>query len=211
VSAPALKRGAAGLYAAVAPLSPQDEQLSWPLAQFCGGLGEILRPLDELTEPLPDGRYGLDSLLDPDLAPRWTLPWLAMVTGTKLQQGLTEQAEREAIKQTPAQDRGTAPAIIGLARRLTSDPAHAPMTFVSPYNGSVHEALLAVIDIPDDAFDTLGRDLAQVQPAWLKITCRNDPGWTVAMAESAYAAKTIAQLEADYASVGAFETATPAA
>jgi hypothetical protein len=199
VTAPALQSSAADLYAAVAPLSPQDEQLSWPLAQFCGGLGTILQTLEDLTEPLPDGRYGLDRLLDPDLAPTWALPWLGMATGTKLPPSLDEIASREAIKQTPAQDRGTAAAIIGAARRRSLDPVNYPVPFVAPYNGSLYEALLVVYNLSPADLKALGDDLADVQPAWLHITVRNDNGWSVGPFEAAYAGRTIADFQADYA------------
>jgi hypothetical protein len=208
--APVLDGFAARLYAATAPLSPTDgDNDGWPLAWFCAGLAEVLRPYEDLTAPTALDRDSLARLLDPDAAPAWALPWLAMATGTKLQTGLSELASREAIKQTPGQDRGTVPAIIGAARRHTTDPVGAPFIFSSPYNGSLAEALLVVYSAQAPDVAAIEADLPLVAPAWMKITLRVDDGWAVGDLETAYAGKTVGAVETDYASIQNLELHQP--
>jgi hypothetical protein len=195
------------LYAAVAPLSPQDAELGAPLRTFCDGLGKVLAGFDSIFAPTDRHPDGLDKLLDPDDTPDWALPWLGMATGTKIVPGLSTTAQREAIKQTPAQDRGTAPAIIGAARRRSNDPVHYPVPFFAPYNGSVYEALLVVYQLTPEKEAALKGDLADVQPAWMLIHLRNDPGWSFDQFESAYAGRTVNDFQTDPAmtSVDVFE------
>jgi hypothetical protein len=95
-----------------------------------------------------------------------------------------------------------------------------PVTLVAPYDDSVHEALLVLYTAvvpelpagPSSAQiavvrDAIARDLEAVQPAWLKITIRFDPGWSVGQMEAAYG--TVGDVEGHFTTIATAETELP--
>lgn len=122
---------------------PTDEDLGWPYLTWLGALGVMAQPLDDVVRQAGDGRDGLQAFMDPDSTPAWALPWLAMVAGVQLSIELDATQQREAIKQTPAQDRGKKKAIVGAARRYTTDPQNAAVFIEERYRGDPYQVLIA--------------------------------------------------------------------
>jgi hypothetical protein len=135
VTAPALGSVARRAHNSLGHLSPGDDLRGYPFAHFLEGLGRLLQPFDDIVREQADGVDGLAAFLDPDRAPVWALPYIAMSAGVRLPRGLAAAAQREAIKQNPAQDRGTLPALNGAARRYLTDPENATVYVLEQHGG----------------------------------------------------------------------------
>lgn len=141
------------LYDQLSIYTPTDEQLGWPYLIWLGALGAMAQPLDDIVRQRDDGMDGLTAFMDPDLTPDWALPWLAMVAGVQLSIELDPTQQRETIKQSPAKDRGKRSAIVGAARRYTTDPANAYVFIEEQYEGDPYRILVKTLtsQTPDPA------------------------------------------------------------
>lgn len=89
------------------------------LEDYLRSIGEMFAEVEQYAFDTEDFE-GWTILLDVDRAPAAALPYLAQYVGERLPVGLTEDAQREWIKDAPNQRRGTVQSIVTAAqRRLT--------------------------------------------------------------------------------------------
>lgn len=117
MTAPALSGLGAQLYADLAPLAYADAENGSPLATFCGALGTLLQPVDDLARGTAAGP-GWSELVDVDRAPAVALPWLAQFVGVRLDPSLDDDQQRTQIRSETGMLRGTVAAIRATAAKL---------------------------------------------------------------------------------------------
>lgn len=152
---------------------------------------EIADPAD----PVPP----LAPLLDPDLCPPWALPWLAMLVGAQLPEGMPEEPARALIRDVPGWRRGSAAALIAAVQQtLTGDRA---VWLRERQDGDPWALGIATLtaETPDPAA-TLAAAIA-AKPAGLVLTATTVASWDYkALADDAAArAETYAQTATHYA------------
>lgn len=133
------------LYDTLQIYTPDDEQQGWAFLHYLQAIGQMRQPVDDIVRQAQDGRDGLQAFLDPDTTLAWALPWLAMLAGAALSIELDETQQRETIKQCPARDRGKRSAIVGAARRYTTDPANAYVFIEEQYEGDPYRILIKTL------------------------------------------------------------------
>jgi len=121
--APVLKSWAARLYDRMGPLLGQEAALGYPLANYCGAIGEMFQKLDDYSRAQGvNGKYapGWSQLLDPLRCPKDALPWLGQFVGVQVNTALSEADQRNQIIQRNGWSRGTVGAMVAaLAATLT--------------------------------------------------------------------------------------------
>lgn len=103
------------LYAAISPLTWDDENQGWALLHLCQAIGIMFQPVQDLSRDTPDGP-GWSQALDPDRAPVFALAWLAQFSGVSLTDGLTDDQHRQEIKDMDRAKRGRPETIRARAR-----------------------------------------------------------------------------------------------
>lgn len=199
------------LYDTLQVYVPDDEQHGWAFLHFLEAIGQMRQPVDDIVRQAADGRDGLQALMDPDTCPAWALPWLAMFAGVQLSIELDETQQRETIKQCPARDRGKKKAIVGAARRYLTDPAAGTVTITELYHGDPYTVLLVTYapQTPDPDAVVKAVTADDTAPAGVVFVIRVDPGWSIGAMEAAYEGQTIADLEADFATINDLEVRQP--
>jgi hypothetical protein len=102
-------------YSALGPLTAKDEDNDWALLNFVAALTLALEEIDELVRDSDDGP-GWSSLLDIDRAPSEALPWLGQLVGVTVGASLSEEDQRQQIKEAQGFQRGTPAAMVGAAK-----------------------------------------------------------------------------------------------
>lgn len=105
---PTVPAVAENLYAELVVSEPGDAQRDWPLLKLLGAVGTTMGRLAEIVRDTDDG-LGWTSVLDPDRAPAWALPWLAQFAGVRARVDAApdEATKRALITAPPAFLRGT--------------------------------------------------------------------------------------------------------
>jgi hypothetical protein len=184
---------------------PADEHLGWPFLIFLAGLGAAFGPLHDIVRDTDEGP-GWSSVMDPTRCPGWALPWLAQFAGVNLTPGLSEDEWRAQITSPPAFERGTPAAIrSAVQRHLTGNHTVS----IIERDGSPWR--LTVITYTSETVDAGAAERAarSQKPVGLVLTYRVDPGWSVGDLEAVYAGRTIADVEAEFATVGDVESNLP--
>jgi hypothetical protein len=75
-----------------------EDDVSGDLQKLSEGLCLPLQPMYDLVRPRLD-QDGWAILLDPDECPAYALPWLAQVVGVRLTPGMSEEQQRNEIRQ----------------------------------------------------------------------------------------------------------------
>lgn len=105
------------LYEALDPaLTQGDEDRGWATLHLCAAIveGNLAFVHTLVTE---DEAPGWQILLDPDRCPAVALPYLAQFVGAKLEPGMTEEQQRDAIRAPEGFGRGTPAAIEAFVKR----------------------------------------------------------------------------------------------
>jgi hypothetical protein len=100
-----------------------DEAQGYPLLIYCSAWNLPLEPIHEIIRER-DGLKPWEILFDPDECPVWGLPHLSMYPGVVLQPGMSEEQQRNEIREPTGWKRGQ-PAAIKVAARRTLSKADA--------------------------------------------------------------------------------------
>jgi hypothetical protein len=126
------------VYGSLGPLSEQDEANDWALLNFVAALTQALEEIDDLVRDSDVGP-GWSAVLDIDQVPAEALGWLGQFVGVSPDASLTEEAQRERIRDVSGFRRGSRVALEGAAKRyLTgSRTVHIAERDTSPYHLTV--------------------------------------------------------------------------
>ncbi len=171
-------------------------------------LEDYLRVIGEMFEEVE--LYGFDTeefegwtlLLDVDRAPRAALPYLAQYVGERLPVGLTEEQERQWIRDAPNQVRGTLGSIVNAAQRYLTGAQI--VTVIERDGGPDKLTVVTYTDQTPNQSQVL-TELYKVVPADISLTyivgtgqiwsqvIATDATWTDSLAGSATWADLIAE------------------
>jgi len=100
------------MYLRMGPMADQDEALGWPLLNYIGAFCDTyLQDIDDLVSDHPTyGGWG--SIMHPDLAPAYALPWLAQIVGVRYNTAISQAANVAIIKEPTGWKRGSPESII---------------------------------------------------------------------------------------------------
>lgn len=174
--------------------------LTGDYSTFAEAVGQMFAEVEFYTEDT-DTTVGWQALWDVDLAPTKGLPWLAMVMGETLPQGISDPAARALIRAAPNQDRGqplaianaikqtlTGGQLVGLRERhradgTADDDALAIVTWLSqtPSQNAVTAAIRRTVpaDINPYYQCLAGETWATVEGGltWAQIQTTDGPTW----------------------------------
>jgi hypothetical protein len=97
-------------------LTLPDGSYNQDLEDYLTVIGDMFAPFELYALDTDDGP-GWSILLDVDRCPAPALPYLAQYVGERIPVGLTEDQQRQWIRDAPNQRRGTVPGIVNAARR----------------------------------------------------------------------------------------------
>lgn len=157
---------AEAVYAMLAAIADQDEQLNWPLLIFIAALGTMFEDVDNLAHSDPPWSL----LLDVDNIPIQGLPWLGQFVGVVVNTNLTEEQQRDQIRNHLGWGRGTLTALINSVKPYLTGTQTVDVIErdTSPY----HFAISTYADEtpPDITYNDLYSDYVTYQAfydAWL--------------------------------------------
>jgi hypothetical protein len=105
------------IYAALGPLTAEDEVHGWPLLRFINAIAQAPQWTEDLVRDR-DAGPGWSSVVDLERAPTEALAWLAQFVGVVIEPNLDSDSQRLRIKETAGFNRGTRAAIEGAARQF---------------------------------------------------------------------------------------------
>jgi hypothetical protein len=115
VSAPATSRTGADLYEALGAFGAGDEERGWPLLVFCGIFGQaFFEQIATYVQDTDEGP-GWSIAFDVERCPAEALPYLAQYVGVGLNSSMSEDAQRDAIRNHKNFGRGRPAAIVAAA------------------------------------------------------------------------------------------------
>lgn len=205
MAAPAVRRTAAFLYEELGVTQPRDEALGWPFLVLLHGVATAMGQLPDVVRD-DDNGPGWSALLDPDRCPAWALPWLAQFAGVELTPGADEAQQRAEITHPPAFVRGTVQAIKDAATFALTGGKHVTLF---ERDGDEWHLIAVTYDAETPDADAVSAAMERQTPPWLVFTHRVDPGWAIGQMEAAYTGQTIADLEADFPTIGDLEMHLP--
>lgn len=187
----------------LAVCQPGDEQRGSPFRLLVGAIAVALGPLHDLVRDTEDGP-GWSAIADPDRTP--DPQFTAQLNGVVLTRGASDEQHRSELRIGAGLRRGSPGA---LREAVQATLTGARQVTIIERDGDPYELL--VISYEDETPDPDAAEAAarSQKPAGLLLTYRVDPGWSIGQLEAAYAGLTIADLEADFASVGALESNLP--
>lgn len=150
---------------------------------------------------------GWARVFDPDNAPEFALPWLAMLAGQPYDPNLPAAVQREWLR-PDANKRGTSSTIkAAVQTRLTGTKRVILRERTS--TAYQHEVITYLAETPDAALvvDVLADPTVKPVGHWFTHTVA--PGWSIEEMETAYAAQTIADLEGDFTTINDLEANVP--
>jgi tail protein P2 I len=118
--APDLDDFADRFYYSVAPLAWLDADNGYALAYYCGAMGEMFEPVEDVARDTPEGP-GWSAVVDLERCPDDWLPWLAQFVGVTVVAGSTPDAMRARIASTDGFKRGKPDAIRAAAAAHLTD------------------------------------------------------------------------------------------
>lgn len=161
---PSLGNFAEELYAALEPLAYDDENQGYALAHFCESVGVMLEDVyNYITET--DEFEGWATVMDADEAPADVLPWLGQFGGVRLVSDLTEQQQRDTLKDAPGFKRGSLSAIENAAKAfLTGNKTVYIQERYNPGDPNVDSAYHLTVTV----IDSEAADPARVEASVVK-------------------------------------------
>jgi hypothetical protein len=103
-------------YAALGPLTAEDEDTDWPLLRFVAAVTLALEEIDDLVRDSGDGP-GWSAIVDIDRAPADALAWLGQLVGVSPDASLSDSGQRERIRDVSGFRRGSRGALEAAAKR----------------------------------------------------------------------------------------------
>lgn len=203
---PVVSATADRLYTSLGPMTQGDDALGWPLLRLCGVLLAAAADVESFAADT-DTQVGWQPLLDPDLAPARALPFLGQMVGVQVPIGADEATARAVVKAKGGWGRGTPASIVATARLYLTGAQHVTLT--ERYGGDPYAVAVTVYSAECPDVPALTAAVRAALPAGLLLTVVVLAGWLVSEMESEESAETVAYLEANWATVGAFESQLP--
>ena len=203
---PVVSDTAERLYTALGPLPQGDEAQGWPLLRFCGVVTGPVAEVDGLASDT-DTQVGWGPLLDVSLAPTKALPWLGQFVGAVVPEGMPDADARTLIEHAPGLKRGTPAAIVAATRLYLS--GSGLVTLTERVGGDAYAVDVAVFGAQVTDLPALTAAVQATLPAGMLLTVTVASGWTIADMEARYVAGTVADVEADFATIHLFESELP--
>lgn len=206
---PIVGSAASIVYERVAPAQPDDEQRGWALLLLVAALTAPIEVVEDWVRDWPDGKSGQAHILDVDTAPARWLSWQARFAGVVLTPGMTEDQQRALIRDRPAERRGTLGAYAAAARHELIDPERSRVRLDERYGGNID--LLRVATYTDQTPDPSRVLVALKRAKEVGLLLQYDvvDGWDISELEADFDGRTIADLEAAYASISDLEHVLP--
>lgn len=195
------------IYLALGPFIEQDETYGWPLLHYIGSLTRAVADVEVFAGDQGDGTPGWVILLDPDNAPTKALPFLGQMVGVTVPVGTDDTTARALINAKGGWGRGTPAAIIAAARTQLTGAKHITLTERPGGNAYRLTVTTYTAETPDTS--ALHAVIQGALPAGIVASYVLLTGWLVSEMETEESAFTIADLEAGWATVGAFEAQIP--
>jgi len=195
MSEPTLASVAARIYAQLRIYTPDDEANGWWYAHYLQGLTMFLQPFDEALRDRPDGSSGVARMLDPEETPSWMLDYLQMFDGVVYPKNISDDAKRQMLLQTPAQERGGEAAIRGRARRSLTDPVNSHVFIQAPAEGEGPLSIAITTlsrETPDPARTQRDLEQGDIIAAGIKVLYSATEEQTIAEWDAEDEAQTIA-------------------
>lgn len=188
-----------------------DEAAGWTLLAFTAGAAKGLeKAVDLLTMADPDTSVsGTCELANADTIPRSWLPWLGWLVGVDVA-AIPVAYARESVRDAAgSQVRGSRNAIAAAVARTLSNTVPWPRVWANlagddPYQITV---VTTISQTPDEAASLLAAWSEKPAGALLDLQVLN--GAVIVELEAAFAGSTIADLEADFASIVELEAWIP--
>lgn len=195
--APTLEPEAGRLYQQLAPVTGKDEENGWATAHLCAVL---MAPIERIAAlALEDGeRPGFAKLMNVDDCDLEDLPWLAQFNGTILSGKEPEEEARRLIREARGSHRGTHPAIVSDIAVLLTGTKHANL-LERCGNPFANIITTKPSETPDETAIIIALGDRAAKPLGATYTLVVTNVWIVAEVEYAYRARTVAELEADFA------------
>jgi hypothetical protein len=173
-----------------------DEAQGYPLLIYCSAWNLPLEPIQEIVRERDDSPPWA-ILFDVDNCPAWALPHLSMYPGVVLQPGMSEEQQRNEIREPTGWRRGQPAAIKIAARRtLSKEDARVIVRPRTPEPGSHYIRTLAS-ETPDE--ERTRRELRAALPPWEVLDYEAIDGVTVEDVAAGW--KTVEALTAAFKSV----------
>lgn len=205
--APELNVTGQELFDELAGSHPGDDARGYPLRILLRAIGRMFEPLASLIRDSDDGP-GWSAIVDPQRTPQ--PGWTAQLNGVVLTKGASDTQQRAEIENAAGLQRGGVPQLEGAVKTTLDPPDTAAVTIIEQY--LTDYGVLVVTYTSQTPNPALTERVAiDYIPAWLLPTVRVDPGWSVGQFEAAYNGQTIADAEADFATVNDLETEIPSA
>src|SRR6516162_5067495 len=119
MSEPMLESFSADIYARMGPLTYDEANQQYALANFLGAIGEMFQLLDDYGRDQMVGNLlapGWSQVMDINRAPAEVLPWLGQFVGVSVDDSLSEALQRQQIRSVAGWNRGTLNAMIAAAQ-----------------------------------------------------------------------------------------------
>jgi len=114
-----LESFSADIYARMGPLTYDEANQQYALANFLGAIGEMFQLLDDYGRDQMVGNLlapGWSQVMDINRAPAEVLPWLGQFVGVSVDDSLSEALQRQQIRSVAGWNRGTLNAMIAAAQ-----------------------------------------------------------------------------------------------
>lgn len=155
-----------------------DEARGWPLLQFCEGIAQMFLETETLVRDTDDGDPGWSILMDIDRVPTEDLGYLAQFVGVQLLVGLSDASQRQRIRETSGQHRGTPDAIRGAAHQYLTGSQRVDLYERDAGDPYALRVRTFITETPDS--DAVYLAIMAEKPAGLNLTYEVAPGMTYA-------------------------------
>lgn len=179
------------LYAALGPVTDQDEKNGWALLNYCGAIASMYDQIETYARDGELGEPGWSILLDTNRVPVEAVAWLGLITGTQLvvsqRPGETDAAYltrlRNVVHDAAGQKRGTIQSITRTVQNLLTGTQTVLFRErdTSPYHLTV---ITYTSETPDQA--AVLAALKLVKPAGLILDYQVQPGPTYSIIRTIY-------------------------
>jgi hypothetical protein len=205
---PAATRLADDLHEGVGAWNQLDEQNAWSALHVCVAVARGGDLVDQIVTPSLEERGPWETVLDIDHVPAELLPWLAQWVGVDPASlvGLSEADQRQMIRDTSAQRRGTPDALVGAGRPSLTG---TQLVTLRERDGGAYRFTIITYEAQTPNPSETGRRFVSQKAAGLLMTYRVDPGWSIGEFEDFFAAQTIDDAETAFTTLGDLESNLP--
>lgn len=184
------------VYEALSPLQFAEGETDYALLKFLESFGSQQQPVEDLARDKADGTPGWSSILDVDNGPPIAFGFMAMFVGVQLRSGLDDASQRDRIRSTDGQARGTLDALRGAARQYLTGNKNV---VIRERDGSAYR--LSVITYtsqtpnPSQVLDAL----LEQKPGGIILNYEVLTGWDYQQVVTNYAGRHYTDLVSDWA------------